>query len=127
MENPMVRLPENLQAATQALSENLCAAEPFVRYNRAQARLDGDRQAKELLNQLSTTQAKIRTMQSNGGLAQTDIDTLRALQNEVQHNRTIMDYANAQQTAVSYLREINQEISQLLGVDFAALARQSTC
>lgn len=127
MENSGVKLPEKLQAAVEALSENLLAAEPFVLYNRAQIRLEVDRPAKIILEQLSALQSNIRSKQMNGGVTQKDIDQLRALQGEVQQNQAIMEYAGAQQSAINYLREINQEISQLLGVDFATLARQSSC
>lgn len=127
MENPVVGLPERLQAAVEALSENLLAAEPFVRYDRAQILLNTNRQAKYLFEQLSIAQANIRSKVANGSVTQTDIDQLRALQGEVQQNPAIMDFARAQQTAINYLREINQEISQALGVDFASLARRSCC
>lgn len=127
MEKLMVILPERLQEAVEVLSENLLAAEPFVLYDRAQIRLNADRQAKSLLEQLSTLQAKIRSGQINGGVTQKDIDQLRTLQGEVQENQTIMEYARAQQTATDYVREINHEISQLVGMDFASLARQTSC
>jgi cell fate (sporulation/competence/biofilm development) regulator YlbF (YheA/YmcA/DUF963 family) len=127
MEKLMVSLPERLQVAVEVLSENLLAAEPFILYERAQIRLNADRQAKSLLEQLSTLQAKIRSGQINGGVTQKCIDQLRTLQGKVQQNQTIMEYARAQQTATDYLREINQEISQLVGMDFASLARQTSC
>jgi cell fate (sporulation/competence/biofilm development) regulator YlbF (YheA/YmcA/DUF963 family) len=127
MEELMARLPEELQAAAEALCENLLASEPFVLYNRAETRLIEDSQAKNLLERLSTMQAELRSKQGSGSITQEEIDELRALQREVQQNGTIMAYANAQQGAVNYLREINQEISQLIGVDFASMARQSCC
>jgi hypothetical protein len=39
----------------------------------------------------------------------------------------IVDYVTTQQAAITYLREINQAISELIGTDFAALAKKSTC
>lgn len=41
--------------------------------------------------------------------------------------RFIMDFAETQQLASAYLPEVNQEISQLLGVDFASLVRPAGC
>ena len=41
--------------------------------------------------------------------------------------RAIVDYAFTQQAAIAYLREINHTISELIGTDFAALAKKSTC
>ena len=39
---------------------------------------------------------------------------------------TIQDHLMTQELAVAFLREVNQEISQQLGVDFASLARRSS-
>ena len=39
----------------------------------------------------------------------------------------IMEYAQSQQEAINFLREINSEISELLGVNFATFANHSTC
>jgi cell fate (sporulation/competence/biofilm development) regulator YlbF (YheA/YmcA/DUF963 family) len=89
--------------------------------------LNEDRQARALLEQLSHTQASLREKQSNGGVTQAEIDALRTIQEQVKNNNVIMDYANTQQQAVNFLREINDEISQLLGIDFASFANHATC
>jgi cell fate (sporulation/competence/biofilm development) regulator YlbF (YheA/YmcA/DUF963 family) len=116
-----------MQEATEALISNLLASEVFIRYEQAQIRLNEDRQARDLLEQLSHTQARLREKQSNGGVTQQDIDSLRAIQEKFKRNDIIMGYALAQQNAVDFLREINDEISQLLGIDFASFANRATC
>lgn len=126
--NVPVRLPPNLQEALEALAENLVQAEPLVLYRQMQTRLEADHRARALLERLSAAQADVRARQARGEtITQADIDQLRALQRQVQTDRTIMDYAQAQQAAVAYLPEVNQEISRLLGVDFAALAGPGSC
>lgn len=127
MKNPKENLPEELAAAAAELSEYLLAAEPFIVYKRAQNHFSADHQAQRLLEQMSSLQSSLRSAQSNRNVSETDLQRLRGLQNDVRQNATIMEYAQAQQNAINYLREINQEISQLLGLDFAALARQTTC
>lgn len=116
-----------LQEAAGAFTGNLVASEAFVRYKRAQVRLNEDHQAHALLEQLSQTQANLRKKQAHGSVTQVEVDELRAIQEQVQKNTVIMDYAGAQQQAVDFLREINTEISQLLGINFASLANHSTC
>ncbi len=120
------QLPD-LLAATQTLAENLLASEPFVLYQQAQAQLDADSQARDLLYQLSQAQTDLRRKQAQGGVTQTAVAQLHVLQAAVQSNRVIVDYASTQQAAITYLREINQAISELLGTDFAALAKKLTC
>ena len=120
------QLPD-LMAATQALAENLLASEPFALYQQAHTRFDADPEARGLIERLSQTQADLRRRQTSRGVTQTDVDQLRALQSEVQSHPVIVDYVYTQQSAITYLREINQAISELIGTDFAALAKKSTC
>jgi cell fate (sporulation/competence/biofilm development) regulator YlbF (YheA/YmcA/DUF963 family) len=117
----------DLLAATQALAENLLASEPFALYQQAHARFDADLQARDLIQHLSQAQSDLRRKQANGGVKPADVTELRALQSEVQSHEVIVDYVTTQQGAVVYLREINQAISELIGTDFAALAKKPTC
>jgi cell fate (sporulation/competence/biofilm development) regulator YlbF (YheA/YmcA/DUF963 family) len=120
-------LPPTLLAATEALAENILASELFVNYDRARVQLKADPQANQLLAHLSNLQADLRQRQAQGQVTQENINQLRTVQSNVQANHVIIDYMSTQQAAVAYLREINQEISQLLGADFAALAKRSSC
>jgi len=120
------QLPD-LMAATRALAENLLASEPFAVYQQAYARFDADPQARDLIQHLSQAQSELRRKQANGGVKPADVTELRALQSEVQSHPVIVNYVYTQQSAITYLREINQAISELIGTDFAALARKSTC
>jgi cell fate (sporulation/competence/biofilm development) regulator YlbF (YheA/YmcA/DUF963 family) len=125
--NETVKLPLELSQATDSLIQNLLASETFITYHQSLAKMNSDSQASALLDQLSTLQTGLRRKQSSNSVTPSDLDELRAVQAQVQANAVIMEYAQSQQDAVNFLREINQEISQLLGVDFAALAKQSTC
>jgi cell fate (sporulation/competence/biofilm development) regulator YlbF (YheA/YmcA/DUF963 family) len=120
------QLPD-LLSATRALAENLLASEPFALYRQAQAQLDADSQARDLLHQLSQAQTDLRRKQVQGGVTQADVTQLRVMQAAAQSNRVIVEYASTQQGAITYLREVNQAISELIGTDFAALAKKSTC
>ena len=120
-------LTSHLSLATEALIENLLAAEPIVLYHRAQIRFQADAPARALIDRLSAAQADVRQKQSRREVTQSDIDQLRILQGEAQANRVIFDYVQTQQAAIGFLREINREISELLGVDFASLAKQPGC
>lgn len=112
--------------ATSNLAENLAQSEPFLRFKAAESRLNADHEAMRLMTELSEIQQKVRTQQYSSGISEGDIKRLRALQSAVGANETIQDYGLAQELAVAFLREVNQEISQLLGIDFASLARRSS-
>lgn len=123
---PTVLSPQ-LQEATQLLIDNLLASEAFAQYQNARRKMDIDNEAHALMDQLSKAQARVRQMQSKGEVNQAEIDSLRLLQQRVLRNPVIMNYAGSQQNAINLLREVNGEISQLLGIDFASFANHSTC
>jgi cell fate (sporulation/competence/biofilm development) regulator YlbF (YheA/YmcA/DUF963 family) len=116
-----------MQEAADALIDNLLASEAFVRYHQASINYNMDARAQVLLHELSQMQAALRKKQAESRLSKDEIDALRALQGQAQDKEVIKGYAQAQQEAVDFLREINGEISQMLGVDFASLAKHTGC
>ena len=127
MQTLKTQTPPEFITAAQTLAENLAASEPIVQYRQAKTGLEHDTPAQELLDKLSTTQAGLRNRQLRNAVRQLDIDQLRSLQSEAQANPVILEFAETQHGAVAYLRDINQQISQLIGLDFASLARRSSC
>jgi cell fate (sporulation/competence/biofilm development) regulator YlbF (YheA/YmcA/DUF963 family) len=125
--NKTVNLPPELHQATESLIENLLASEAFLAYQQSQATMKSDSEARGLLELLSMLQTALRHKQSANSVTQSDIDELRAVQTQVMANPVIMAFSQSQGDAVNFLREVNLEINQTLGVDFAALAKQSTC
>jgi cell fate (sporulation/competence/biofilm development) regulator YlbF (YheA/YmcA/DUF963 family) len=122
-----VAITTDMQEATDALATNLRQSEPFVLYRQAIAALESDSQASALIQQLSKAQTDLRARQGQGTVTQAAIESLRSLQFEAQSNGVIMNYSRTQQNAITYIRQINKEISQLLNVDFGALGRRSCC
>ena len=122
-----IAISPQLQEATQSLIDNLLASEAFVHYQQARIHFNADKEAHDLMDQLAKSQARVRQKQATGGAGQAEIDALRLLQQRVQRNPVIMAYAQSQQEAVNFLREINTEISGLLGVNFATFANHATC
>ena len=123
----MNELTPELKQAAQALGDALKNTPPLRSYADAAAKMAADAQATALLDELERVQADFRVRQSNGGITQADIARLRQLQNDVQTNPTIAAFIEAQQVATAFFPEVNQEISQLLGIDFASLAAPASC
>ena len=125
MTSALLTMPATMVEATSALAENLAQSEPVLRFRAAEAKLNSDPDALRLLTEFSELQRHIRTQQLASAISETEIKRLRALQNAIATNETIQDYGVTQELAVAFLREVNQEISQLLGIDFASLTRRS--
>ena len=117
-------LTPNLVEAVESLAQTLVASVPFVTFDEAYARFNADPEASGLMRSLTEAQATLRARQSNGGLSQADIIRYRTLQAEAQANPLITAYVQSEDNAIATLQQVNQEISQWLGVDFATLARR---
>ena len=111
--------------ATQTFAQALLQSEPFIRYQEADRKLNADQDAMQLLADLSEAQSKIRKQQASNAVCESDLSRLRELHNAMRTNDTILAYGMAQQEAIAFLQEVNQEISSLLGFDFASLTRRS--
>lgn len=126
--NPTLpNLTPELQTAAAALAEALAHTELVAAYLQAKTDLDENSAASQLLHSLTMTQRDLRMHQMNGTLTQAHVSNLRALQQQVQNNNAIMNFARAQQDALGFLPEVNQKISQAIGVDFASLAKTNSC
>ncbi|MDO9545225.1 MAG: YlbF family regulator [Pelolinea sp.] len=120
-------IPENLELALNNLTERIKFSEPVKYYQIAQKRFTQDVAANKIMEDLSGLQRDIRQKQNNNQVTQQDLEKLRLLQTKAQENEVINFYAHSQQEAIGKLREINAEISNLLGIDFASLAKKSNC
>lgn len=127
MNADLMNLSVSLTAAIETLAAALIQAEPVAVYHQAKANLDADTESLNLLQLFSMAQSELRIRQAEGTVTQAHVGRLRDLQSQVQANPTIMAYASAQQAALAYLPEVNLEISQLLGLDFAAVAGPAGC
>ncbi|HUV16584.1 MAG TPA: YlbF family regulator [Pelolinea sp.] len=120
-------IPEKLELALNNLTERIKFSGPVNNYQIATEQFTQDLAAHKIMEDLSALQRDIRQEQFNNQLTQQDLDKLRSLQIKAQENKVITSYAQSQQEAVGQLREINTEISSLLGIDFASLAKKSNC
>jgi len=122
----MKELPLELKQAALHLGSALKNTSPLRAYADARVQMKADVQAAALLDELQRTQAHVRVRQSNG-VTTDDIACLRQLQSEVQSHPTIAAFITAEQKAKAYLPQVNQAISNLLGIDFASLGRVQGC
>lgn len=118
--------PQMTEAAIH-LGQNLISSEPYIRYQQAEQALKADAAALGLMNNLSQAQARIRNAQFGGTITPEDLQALGDLQTQVQANPIITDYTVRQQELTTFLQGINADISQLLGINFALIARRSSC
>lgn len=120
-------LPAAVSDAADALAAALRASPPIIAFDAAEAALFADPAAVPLLERFSVTQRNLRARQMDGTLTQVDLSAARDLERELGASVPVTDYIAAQQNALARLPEVNQAISELLGINFAQLARRSSC
>ncbi|MCJ7519556.1 MAG: YlbF family regulator [Anaerolineaceae bacterium] len=120
-------IPEKLELALNVLAERIKFSEPINSYQNAQELFIQDTAAQKILKELSAFQRDIRQKQYNNQVTTQDLEKLRSLQTKAQENKVIISYSHSQQEAIGQLREFNAEISNLLGIDFASLAKKINC
>ena len=126
-QNQMTQLSPELLSATERLAAALRQAQPIAAYHQAENRLTADSQANNLLQQLIVAQNDFRRQQMTGQITSDGMNQIRNLQTQAQNNDLIMAYIEAQQTALAFLPDVNMEISQGIGFDFAALTGAGGC
>jgi cell fate (sporulation/competence/biofilm development) regulator YlbF (YheA/YmcA/DUF963 family) len=119
------RINLDLQEATSSLAEKIAHSEPFVHFREATRKMEADQEAMHLLNEYTDMQRKIKAQHDSTTVEDIDYDWLRAMQSAIAANDTIQEQNNVQVKASTFLQEVNQEISNLLGMDFASLTRRS--
>jgi cell fate (sporulation/competence/biofilm development) regulator YlbF (YheA/YmcA/DUF963 family) len=113
--------------ATQ-LGEELATISVISNYRATQKKLNEDDNAKEILRKLSAARKELGEKQFSGTITQEILDEYSKIQKEVENNQTIREFSLAQQENVQFLREVNLEISNLIGIDFSSLLpRNNSC
>ena len=113
---------------TSQLGEELANISVIKNYQSAQKKLNSDAVAMELLRKLSTARKDLSEKQFSGTFTQDSLKDYSSIQKEVEKNLTIREFSLAQQEVVHLLREVNSEISNLIGTDFSSLLpRTNSC
>jgi len=126
MNNKPFLQPE-ISEVTIKLGNYLISSEPYVRYALAEQSMDNDDEVRSLMHRLAEAQERVREAQVRGTIIANDLQALSELQLQVKAIPVIKDYNASQQELAKFLQEINTEISQLLGINFALIARHSSC
>ena len=118
-------MTHDLEAAANSLADWILESPAFTQAKEAREQLERDTAAMQLLNLLRQSQTMLRWKQARNEVTQTDVDQLRRLQQQLGANRSISEYARTQQETVILLRSVNQELTELVGMDLSSLLPQA--
>lgn len=124
----MMKKPEmftdELFDATIALAENLEQSEPVTRFRQAAKLLQDDQDAQQLVSEAAKLKQIIYSKDASREEMQKNFPRLREINNQITRNPMIQEQSQSQEMAIEFLREINQEISTLLGFDFGSMTKR---
>jgi len=117
---------DELKQAAQALGELLRATEVVQTYLAAQARLEADPEISSLEDRfLRLYQSLLARQQAGEELTQAEADEFYALRSQVQRHPRVAERDAALTQLRSYLAVVGLDLSNELGVDYTALAREA--
>jgi cell fate (sporulation/competence/biofilm development) regulator YlbF (YheA/YmcA/DUF963 family) len=119
---------ESFLTMASQLNDELVNISVIKNYKKAQIELNEDKKAMELIHKLSAVRKKLNDQQNAGTFTQASLEEYSKIQKEVEEDKIIIRYTQTQQAAVQFLKNVNLEISQLIGLDFSSLIKRSnTC
>lgn len=127
MDEDLSSLTQDLLTATESLAETLLHAEPILAFRVARSRYQASPGARKLMQDLAQAQAELRRCQAQNTITRELMERVQTLRKHVAATSVVMDYLYAERVALAYLPSVNQQISELLGVDYASLAGRSAC
>ena len=105
-----------------SFASSLKSTEAVKRFFEARRRFESDEDLSRSREAFNQAARNFREKQAAGTLVEQEINQIRALQSALNlHPRTI-EYLRAQQEIAELMQECNQQISELLGFDFSAIA-----
>jgi cell fate (sporulation/competence/biofilm development) regulator YlbF (YheA/YmcA/DUF963 family) len=108
--------------------EALANCEECRAVEQAEEALRKDREARELLSNYQLTQSSIQRARMWGGrIPKEELDRLKDLEAKINSNPVIKKLLDAQKRLQEMLGNLNTEISNLLGIDFASNSSVGGC
>jgi cell fate (sporulation/competence/biofilm development) regulator YlbF (YheA/YmcA/DUF963 family) len=112
------KIRQNAREFASALKET-----PHVsRYLKAKKKMEDDEDTQKLVKEFQQDQRELAAKQMKGTLNPSEWKAMRNLQIKVINQPLIREYSEAQNEAFEYCRSLGEDLGQLLGVDFGALA-----
>lgn len=122
-----VLVSPQLRQAAEELAASIMRSGPFTAYAAAQARLEEDKHARDLLDAVVEVEWDVRRMQAEGTMTREDIDRLRSVRTLASSDPVVVELETARRGVAAYLPQVNRLITEALGVDIAVLSRAGGC
>lgn len=114
--------------AAREFGEALADCEECRAVEQAQEALRNDREARKLVSDYQSTQRSIQMARMWGRrIPEEELDQLKDLEAKINSNPVVKNLLDAQKRLQEMLANLNAEISDLLGIDFASNSSAGCC
>ncbi len=120
-------LTADLNNAAVSFARSLKSAAVVARYWEARHSFESDVQLARSRDSLNRAAQSFREKQSAGTLSERDINRVRVLQAKLNLHPRAVELLSAQQEMVELLQECNQQMTEVLGIDFASAGVPAGC
>ena len=114
--------PDTIATATSEFVAALFEDPAIISFRAAEQNMDQDSDFAQIRDRYNETARVFQQKQADGSLEQEDIAALRELQNRINSHPAALRFIEARDDVASLIQQCNQEISSVLGFDFAAAA-----
>jgi cell fate (sporulation/competence/biofilm development) regulator YlbF (YheA/YmcA/DUF963 family) len=118
---------EVLRNAALSFARSLKSADVVKQFLEAQHVFENDADLSRSRAVFNEAAQSFRQKQSAGTLSEQDINRMRTLQSNVNLHPHTVELLRSQQEIAELLQECNQQISEVLGLDFSAIAVPPGC
>ncbi len=120
-------ITSTVHEAVQAFAQVLADTPQFHAFEEAGVAFNQDRAARQAVRAFQEKQRSLQMMQQIGVLTQAELDELKALQQAMLGYPTVTAYVEAQEELTKVCQAAAGEISQVVGLDFAATCTPRCC
>lgn len=114
---------EAVEEQLQTFVDTICDSETYQEFVEAEARLEADEEALELLETYDETQQRLQEDRFD----QSVMGELRDLQTNLSNNEVIQEYQAAEENLIELLNETNDAVSEKIGEKFAQSVGGGCC
>lgn len=105
------------------LGRTITSTPEYRAFAEAERRYQEDAQARELFGQYQEAQRTVQWMRHIAGDHTQEVKKLEKLEAALDANQTITGYFDTEEKLVALLKELNEFISERLGLDFAGVTK----
>ncbi len=120
-------IPAEVQTAVAAFAAALAETPEFQAFEEAAVAFKGDQTARQAVRLFQEKQKSLQLMLQLGAVTPEELDELKQLRQAMMDQPSVRAYVESQEGLIRVCQTGAQEISQVIGIDFASACARGCC